>query len=248
MHEETPVESILAHYSLEDIFEQIDSILKTAEPEAVAHALGFVRDANLFQHPYRDDFHKHLSSSAIWETLQRLLHASNFSIRRNTIYTIGKLTSRDHAYLLSDVFTFYLENDPINLPNLLLELLWLTNRWNWNFVEQVASAKHYLKRWSLCQILDDTSDSTETKRHFLEVLVRLKCDLHPLVASEAKLRFERINVKLGPKLSKAEWRKEVNRISSLKPRVTFEHAAMLFMHDRLDYALDDFDRFVCQLT
>jgi hypothetical protein len=247
IHEETPVDSILALHSLEDVFQEIDSILKTAEPEAIIHTLGFVRDANLYQHSFRHGFHKYLASAKIWETFQELLGAPDFSVRRNTIYTIGKLTNRDRAYLLSDAFTFYLENDPINLPRLLRELLWLTNKWNWSFIEQVASANHYLKRWSLCQILDDTGDPTEAKRHFLDVLARLKSDSHPLVASEANLRFERVSVKLGPKLSKVEWRKEVKRISSLQPRMTFESVAMLFMCDRSDYAVDNFDRFVTGL-
>ncbi len=153
MDEETPVDSILSDQTLEKIFQEIDSILRTAEPEAIAHTLGFVRDANLYQHSFREAFREHLASSKIWETLQVLLRASNFSVRRSAIYTIGKLTNRDRAYLLSDAFPFYLENDPINLPHLLLELLWLTNEWNWRFVEEVAAAKHYLVRWSLCQVL-----------------------------------------------------------------------------------------------
>ena len=248
MHEEAPVESIFGHHSLENVFQEIDSILRTSEPEAVAHTLGFVRDANLYQHPFRDAFQEHLTSSKIWGNLQGLLRTPDFGVRSSAIYTIGKLTNRDRAYLLSDAFPFYLENDPINLPKLLLELLWLTNEWNWGFVERVATAKHYLVRWSLCQVLDDSGNSTETMGRFLGILAQLKCDSHPLVAAEANLRFERVNVKLGPKLQKSEWRKEVKRISSLQPKVTFESAAMQFMRNRSRYCLDDFDRFVTGLA
>jgi hypothetical protein len=248
IHEETPVESILAHHPLENVFQEIESILRKSGPEAVARTLCFIRDANLYQHPFRDAFQEKLATSRIWEALRDLLHSSDFGVRNNAIYTIGKLTNRERAYLLVDAFPFYLENDPINLPKLLFELVWLTNEWNWTLVERIADAQHYLVRWSLCQVLDDSGGSTETLSRFLGILAKLKCDSHPFVAAEANLRFERVNVKLGPKLEKAEWRKEVKRISSLQPKITFESAAMQFMRNRSDYSLDDFDRFVTGLV
>jgi hypothetical protein len=244
MHEETPVDSILSPYSLEQVFLEIDSILTNETPENVIHTLGFVRDANLYEHPFRDGFREHLASAKIWEIFRDLLKAPNFGIKNSTIYTIGKLTNRDRAYLLSDVFPYYLEKDPINLPRLLSEHLWLTNKWNWDFVERVASAEHHLKRWSLCQILDDDGNNEETKRRFLGVLARLKSDTNSLVASEANFRFERIKVKLGQKLPKAEWRKEVKRIANLEPKILFEWTAMRFVQNRSDYTLDEFDQFV----
>ena len=248
MHEETPVDSILNGYSFNDVFAEIESILEDSKPETIAHTLGFVRDASLYQHPLRDAFQKHLASSSIWNILQKLLVAPNFWVRRNTVYTIAKLTQRDRAYLLSEAFPFYLEKDPINLPNLILELVWLTNQWNWNFIEQAAVAKHFLQRWSLCELLDDNGSPPEVKSHFLDVLERLKTDSEPLVAAEAALRFERVNIKIEPKLSKSEWRKEVKKISSLEPRVTFESTAMQFMRERADYTLDEFERFVKELV
>jgi len=244
MHEETPVDSILSLHSFEEIFLEIDSILKSETPENVVHTLGFIRDANLYEHPFREGFREHLSSANLWESFQTLLKAPNFNVRGNAIYTVGKLTNRDRAYLLSDAFSFYLANDPLNLPRLLSEHLWLTNKWNWDWVERIASADHYLKRWSLCQVIDDDGSDEETKRCFMEVLPRLKSDANFFVASEAKFRFERVKVKLEPKLSKSEWRKEVKRIASLEPKMTFEWTAMRFMQNRLDYTLAEFDQFV----
>ncbi len=247
MHEETPVESILGGYILAEVFHEIDSILRTAHPEAILNTLCFVRDAHRYLHPFRDDFREHLASSGIWGTLRDLLRAPNFGVRSGAIYTLGKLTVRERAHLLSDAFPFYLEFDPINLPGLLQEYLWLTNEWNWSLVEQVAAAEHYLKRWSLCEVLDDSNHSTETSSRILGVLERLKSDSHSMVAAEAKFRFERVNVKLGPKLPKTEWRKEAKRISNLEPRITFGFVAIRFMRDRADYSLEDFDRFVTNL-
>ena len=97
-------------------------------------------------------------------------------------------------------------------------------------------------------MLDDSGNSTETLGRFLGILAQLKRDSHPLIAAEANLRFERVNVKLGPKLQKSEWRKEVKRIASLEPKVMFESTAMQFMRNRSNYSLDDFDRFVTELA
>jgi len=72
-HEITPVESILSQHALHDVFQELDAILAAAQPEAVTHAVGFLLDAYLQQHPFRDAFHEHLRTSKIWETLRGLL-------------------------------------------------------------------------------------------------------------------------------------------------------------------------------
>ena len=248
MPEETPIESILGRYGVANVFQEIESILSGNESEAIIHTLGFVRAADLYQHPFRDGFHEYLTSSQIWAALAKLLQRSNFGVRSAAIYTVGKLAQTERAYLLSEAFPFFLDCDPINLPKLLFELVWLTREWNWGFIEEITEAKHYLKRWSLCQILDDSGESTETLSRFASVLRKLKCDSHPLIADEATFRLERVDVKLKPKLPKAEWRQEVKRISSLEPKDTFEFTAMRFISDRSDYTLDEFDQFVSAST
>jgi hypothetical protein len=244
VHEETPVDSILSGHTMEEVFGGIDSILAGSEPEAIIHTLGFVRDAALYRHPFHEAFQAHLGASTIWDRLQELLSAPNFGVRRNAIYTIGKLTHRNRAYLLIEAFPFFLERDPINLPRLLFELVWLTNEWNWDFLRRAAAATHDLQRWSLCSVIDDHGESNEVATQFLDILTPLRSDPHPRVAAEVLLRAERIKVKLQPKLSKPEWRKEVKRIAELKPGLTFESAAMQFMQAGIDYDFSEFDRFV----
>ncbi len=248
IHEETPVDAIIDGHSMEEVFATIQAVVAEADPESVMHALTFVRDAALYPHPHHDAFRAYLRHAPIWDHLKELLYAPNFHLRGSAIYTIGKLTHRDRAHLLIEAFPFYLEKDPINLPSVLLELVWLTNQWDWNFLQQTATARHYIARWSLCAVLDDRDSTPEIARHFLEILASLKRDPHPLVAAEASFRFERIQVKLGPKLPKPEWRTEVKRIAELKPRYTFESAAMQFMQGRNDYTLEEFDRFLDNLA
>lgn len=247
IHEMTPVDSVIGVHSMAEVFQEIEAILSSNEREHIANTLTFVRDAGLYRHPHREAFRQFLQSAQIWETLRDLLRAPDCSVRYNAIYTIGKLTERNRSCLLSEAFPFYLENDPINLPRLLMELLWLTNEWDWSLVEQVASSKEYLLRWSLCQILDDTGDSLETRGRFLEILAGLKSDAHPLVAAEGNFRYERVKVKLGPRLPKVEWRDEVKRIAGLRPRLLFEATTMQFMGGRSDYTLDELDSFVASL-
>ena len=246
IQEETPVECIFNDHSMESVFQEIKLILENAEPMEVSHVLCFIRDANLFKHTFRDAFQTYLATADIWDEFRKLLVVPNFAVRRGTIYTIGKLTNRNRSGLLAEAFPFYLERDPLNLPSLQLEHLWLTNKWNWDFIQQVATAQHYLKRWSICQLLDEVGNSPETSEAFLAILTKLINDTNPHVAAEANLRFERIKIKLEPKLAKPEWRKEVRRIALLQPRVTFESAAMSFMQNRDDYNLDEFDRYVSE--
>lgn len=247
-HEVSPIESILTGHTLLDVLQEIDSIVRSAEQEAAVRALGFLRDACLYPHSSREAFRSCVESSEIWESLRGLLRVPDFVMRRNAVYTIGKLTFRERACLLVEVFPFYLESDPINLPDLLQECFWLTGDWNWGLVDQVANADHYLKRWSLCQMFDDSNLQADTSNRSIAILERLKGDSHPNVVAEAYFRFERISVKLRPKLLKAEWRKEAKRISDLKPRITFQFAAHRFMHDRTDYTLEEFDHHVAALV
>jgi hypothetical protein len=246
-HEETPVDSIIGDHAMLEVLDEVMSLLD-AEPEAIMCALGFVRDAARNPHSRRNEFRECLVVSDIWDELRRLLCFQNFWVRKNAIYTIGKLAGRERACLLSDSFPYYLETDPINIPPLLKELRWLTGAWNWSFVEQTAAASHYLQRWSLCSLLDDDGSSPETFERYLDVLSALKTDPNSLVANEASLRVERIKLKLGPKLPKPEWRLEVKRIARLEPRLTFERATMQFMREKADYAAAEFDVFVDQIV
>lgn len=248
MHEETPVETVIGNHSIKEVITEIESILKNEDSEAISHTLGFVRDAALYQHPHRDTFREELRSSTVWEQLEKLLRSSNFYLRGNTIYTIAKFAEKSKAYLLLEAFPYYFQHDPIHLPSLLFELLWLSHEWNWDLLNQIVTADNYLQRWSLCQVIDDRGDTLEVVKKFLQLLELLKRDAHPLIAAEAQWRFERITVKLGSKLSKPEWRQEVKRIAKLEPKLTFEKAAMQFMQSRQNYTIEEFDGFLVSST
>lgn len=106
--------------------------------------------------------------------------------------------------MLTEAFPYYLQKNPINLPHLMLELVRISKEWNRDFVEKTAKAEHFLPRWGSCEVLDDGGHSSKTKKYFLEILGVLKTDSSCLIASEALLRFERINIKTAPKLPKPD--------------------------------------------
>ena len=247
-HEITPVDAIIGEHSIAEVFEEIEAILTGNDSERVLHAQGFIRDASMYKHAARDAFRNYLSHSRIWDHFREFLIAPDFYLRRTTIYSIGKLCYKERAHLLVDEFPFFLQNDPLNLPRLLFELSWLTNAIRWDFFEQIKNARHFAQRWSLCVMLDDDGQPEEDMKRVLAFLQELKADSNSFVANEAAYRFERVKVKLGPKLPKKDWRKEVKRIAGLEPQILFEPISMRFMNERTDYTILEFEQFVLGLA
>lgn len=247
MHEDMPVDEIIGSHSMEEVCVEVIAILLSGEPEPISHALVFLRDTATYQHRFSEAFHQHLQSSPIWETLRQLLRAPNTNVRHNAINTIGKLGHRERVSLLEDAFPYFLERDPINLPGLMFELGWLRSNHHGEFLERIARANHPLARWSLCEILQSLEGASD-QGAVLELASLLSVDPHPHVAAQAAWACERIKIKLGPKLPKPEWRKEVKRIAALKPQLTYFYVTHRFMLDRSDYTLAEFDTHFAEIT
>jgi hypothetical protein len=244
MHEETTVDSIFRTHGIEAVFSEIQSIFENpTEIEGVSHTLGFMRDASLYNHPFRDTFRARLGNSEIWPLFSKMLVAPNFWLRKGTIYTIAKLCFRERTSLLSDALPFYIESDVINLPYLLAERNWLGIHLDRALIEYLAKDPRFSVRWSLCTLVHHFETSETLAGHFLQMFENLKSDPQPLVSAEAAFRFERIKVKAGPKLPEPEWRKELKRITTLEPKATFERTAMAFMGGRSDYTIAEFEKY-----
>lgn len=248
-HEETPVEEVLGEHPMEEVFTELDLRLNGALPESeevIAATLFFLRDAALYEHPRKMEFRDFLSESVIWKTFEKLLKAPVFRVRAGIISTIGKVYQPDKANLLAEIFSHYLQHDPINASHLLAELGWLEGAFPKTFWEQMHASSHYLTRWSCCEFAVGKEEG-EAGALVLPVLLRLKNDVHPLLAAEAAYLYERVKIKQAAKLSKLEWRKEVERIEALTPKHTFGKTAREFMRDRVDYTVAEFDAHVSKL-
>ncbi|MDB6138818.1 MAG: hypothetical protein JWO94_1890, partial [Verrucomicrobiaceae bacterium] len=189
-HQITPVEAIIGKYPVETVLAQIDWNLRHCRAQGMILSMGFLRDALLYSHPRKDLFRQGLKLPLLWNTLSSLLVHRHAGVRRNAIYTIGKLTVRSKAKLLRAAFPFYLNGDADNMGGLMFELRWLTRKWDSKLIAQILESPHYLLRWSLC------SSTYENGSLYLD---RLKCvyevlatDEHPWVSAEAVRLWQKI--------------------------------------------------------
>jgi hypothetical protein len=95
--------------------------------------------------------------------------------------------------MLSNRFPVAMERDPILLPELVFEWLWLTrHRGLWSLLGRAASAPGYLTRWAVLEIAvsHGTHGARRPSRRLLAFYERLVADEHPLVRAEAAWLLE----------------------------------------------------------
>lgn len=242
-HEITPVDQIIGHNSPSDVLLAADTNLRNARSAGIVNTLGFIRDAALYAHPLKESFRRELARSAIWDRLRELLYHKHSVVRSNTIYTIGKLTFRPKAKLLVEAFPHCLKTDPINLVGLMSELRWLTGRWNWTLINQIATAPHFLQRWSLCSSTYDQTHSPSDRVRFEALFQKLSNDSTPVLAAEAVFRCESLMVKPRPS---DHLEHETKKASPVEPTTNFDAIANRFLFARKAYTFSQFERFVSQ--
>lgn len=135
--------------------------------------------------------------SDLVELLRTKLFAPEYSIRGNSISTLGRLGPRENAHHLRAALPWYMEHDPLRLDALIFELGWLVRRRRLDhrqLLGELAKSQSYLTRWVTVSILW----SRELSRGRLEwgarrspgwavqLLRRLAQDAHPSVRSEAR--------------------------------------------------------------
>lgn len=242
-HEITPVDLIIDHNSPSEILQAADTNLRSTRSAGIVKTLGFIRDAALYSHPLKESFRSELTRSAIWGRLRELLYHKHSVVRSNTIYTIGKLTFRPKAKLLLEAFPHYLKTDPINLSGLMFELKWLMGRWNWTLINQIATAPHFLQRWSLCSSTYDQTHSPSDRSRFEAIFQKLSNDSNPAFAAEAAFRCESLLVKSRPSDHLEPGAKEA---SPVEPTTNFDAIANRFLFARQTYTFSQFERFASQ--
>ena len=229
-----PFEGVLDKHSLDFVFAHADWNLRHRRDVGIEGTLSFLRDAALYSHPEKERFRKALSVSTIRERLRELLYHNNANVRKNAIYTIGKLGFRPYAKFLLEAFPYYLKEDPINLSGLMFELRWLTRRWHLPLLKQIADAPHYLQRWSLCSRIYEDPHDADDARGFLELLLKLADDPHPEIAATAKDRCK-------------ELQSHIRGVTlSFSGSMDFDDLTIRFMSMRPNGTLAQFDRFVKQ--
>jgi hypothetical protein len=114
------------------------AMLRSRDADEVIAAHLFLRD--VVNYGMVPAFTVHLPTSGIFEVFRNNLYVPDFAIRRDTIFTIGKIGPRANARLLAEAFPVYLQRDPLLLPGLLGELFWLTRHARqWTYLRALSS-------------------------------------------------------------------------------------------------------------
>jgi hypothetical protein len=140
------------------------------------------------------------------DVLAANLYASDYGIRRDSIYTLGKLTYPRAAGALTRAFPVYLQRYPLEPPGLLSELFWLSTRARrrrWDYFLAMARSPQYPVRWCVFEAADYGSVGTARRsrdaRLYKRLLHRLARDPHPLVRQEARWRLLDARPHLDPR-------------------------------------------------
>ncbi|MDB9513953.1 HEAT repeat domain-containing protein [Kamptonema animale CS-326] len=199
-------------------------LLQSNEREIISDTCFFIRDFVLScskNHICRQSWESQLKSAIIPE-LENLLFADNHFIRKDAVYTLGKICSYDSIPVMLNAFYKLRDRDPILLPRLIGELFWLGINNPWDVINSMAVSDRYITRWAVVDVLGKFSCNSPNDEDFLRahrLCDLLRRDAHSLVREEAEYNYQFLELqrrKHQENISKAEYRqqsKELKKIS-----------------------------------
>jgi hypothetical protein len=179
--------------------------------------------------------------------LRTNLYVPNRSIRRNSIYTFGKLSFFENARLLDEALPFYLEHDPLEIDGLLFELFWLSRearRRHWSYLRRITTAPSYLTRWAGLNIaIWRFGDAYDRGLVTLErTFARLAADPHEAVRDEAAFCLDQFQQQLRMETPPEHGHNELlKRHLSHGPEVNFGRIDLTFGNYLHRVGLDDYE-------
>lgn len=174
----------------------MEFILESMRSEEIHSCLILIRDLSIkgavnSSHEEVDEFRELISKSDIFSKLNNLLYQHNLFVRKDVIYTIGKIYFKQNANMLAEAYKFYRKTDPLIIPDILFELSWLTNRDIWSFIDELIKDNHFLFRWSAVDLLHKYNKNDNKSNKFIDSLVLLSNDDNIYVSNEAKELLKR---------------------------------------------------------
>lgn len=167
--------------------------------------------------------------SVIIPQLEHLLFVDNHFIRKQVIYTLGKICSYDSVPVMLNAFHQLRDKDPILLPRLIGELFWLGVDDRCGIIDSMGSSNQYTTRWAAITALGqfiynspNEEDETFWIRH--KFYHQLRHDTHPLVREEAEYNYQFLELqcrKHKENMSKPEYRKQKKGLKKLEPFLSF---------------------------
>jgi len=206
----------------------VDSMIKllqSNDSEIINETCFFIRDFVLScsQNPTcRQSWESQLKSAIIPE-IENLLFADHHFIRRDAVYTLGKICSYDSIPVMLNAFYQLRDRDPILLPRLIGELFWLGVNNPWDIIDSMAVSDRYTTRWAVVHVWGEF-DCTSPNEDFVmahKLCDRLRRDAHRLVREQAEYNYQSLELqrrKHQENMSNAEYRQQRKE---LKKKCTF---------------------------
>jgi hypothetical protein len=234
----------------------IISLLRSADAGAVANTCLFIRDVVLLEDTgeHYSTFRNSYPDSQIVGSLEELVRAPEYTIRRQAVYTIGKTGGGSSSLpILHEAFRFFLERDPLLLPRLAFEIFWLEEEDSLGLIDDVLGSGQYLTRWAAFDVLPTSPERNGREWQLRRrVCIQLLKDANPRVRAEAVYQLAVLNRDpAAHSLSKAARRAASREIERQRPSLCFSNLEILFgnylYHNaRHDYDALELDQFVQQ--
>lgn len=195
---------------------------------------------------------------AVIPKLEHLVLADNHFIRRQVIYTLGKICSYDSVPVMLNAFHQLRDKDPILLPRLIGELFWLGVDNHWDIIGSMAASNQYTTRWAtmtaldefICDWQNEEEDETFLLKH--KFCNQLRHDAHPPVREEAEYNYQFLELqrrKYKENLSKYEYGKQRKALKKSELFLSFSNISSQFSYymytqNLHTYTLEELEKFI----
>lgn len=247
--------NILKHFKIENIVAELEIIFKSEEIDEIHSALFLIRDfcihdaINIPRKTVKK-FRNTITDSDIFLMLNKLLYNDNFVLKKDIVYTIGKINFKQNAKYLEKAYNFYKNKDPLILPDILQEIEWLKKDSIWKYVRKLAKHPNYLFRWAVVELLSKYNEDDYDKiKSYLELLVY---DSNQLVSTEAKYYLELgRSIQQNKKLSDLEFEKRILNIDDNESFIPFVKLVNGFCnyqkeHKLQKYSIKDIEHYIAK--
>lgn len=201
------------------------TILEADDADAIGDACLVIRDcALLASGPIREEFQAGLLENGVITHLEANLFADNHFTRASIVYTLGKICSTGSLPVLLKAFAAYRDTDPLLVPGLIFESVWLGGD-EWSLLDRALESPAYPTRWSIVDQLSGLDgaalDENTYERRRLRYLEALQHDANRLVRDEASYWIQVLTTAIPRDLPRGERRRRRKRLHALEPPITY---------------------------
>jgi len=210
----------------------LSTILHVGDEAAIGDACLVIRDcALLASSPGTEEFRAELSESEVIKHLEATLFADNHVTRARVVYALGKICSTESLPVLHKAFATYRDTDPLLVPGLVFESVWLGAN-EWDLLDRVVESPVYLTRWSIIDRLSGLDGAALNEKGYdrrkLRYLEALRFDENSHVRDEATYCFQALTTYIPRDLPRGERKRRRTALHALEPRITFMTCSIRF--------------------